>query len=169
VKVADSGPVADTTSRGVSDANILAVLHEANQGEIQAAQMALGKSSNPRVQSFAHQMIRDHARLDRGGDSLAKQIGITPAPPADDSLAAHVRQESATLSAAAQGAGFDKQYIDAQLEDHTTVLALLEQFERDAENAQVKAAVSSAIPVVRGHLARARKLSATLGSTTTQS
>jgi putative membrane protein len=172
VKVADSGApagAAPTTAGGVSDANILALLHEANQSEIKAAQMALGKSSNPQVKSFAHQMIRDHTKLDQGGDSLSKQIGITPAPPANDSLAMHAQQESATLGAAASGAGFDKQYMDAQVADHTTVLALLQQFETEAQNAQVKAAVSGAMPIVRGHLARARKLAATLGSTTTQS
>jgi putative membrane protein len=161
-----NGPVAATPP---ADANILAVLHEANQGEIGAAKLALTSSSNPQVKSFAHQMIRDHTKLDKAGDSVAKATNITPAPPANDSLEAHVQQESQTLSAAGKGPGFDKQYMDAQVQDHQTVLAMLRQFEGQAQNPQVKAAVSSAIPIVQGHLDRAKKLSATLGSSTTQS
>jgi putative membrane protein len=161
-----NGPVAATPP---ADANILAVLHEANQGEIAAAKMALNASSNPRVKSFAHQMIRDHMKLGKAGDSVAKATNITPVLPASDSLGAHVQQESQTLSAAGKGPGFDKQYMDAQVQDHESVLGMLQQFEGEAQNPQVKAAVSSAIPVVQGHLDRAKKLSATLGSSTTQS
>lgn len=153
----------------VSDASILAVLHEANQAEIHAAQLALASSGNANVKSFAHQMIRDHTKLDHAGDSVAKAINITPALPANDSLSAHVAQETQQLSAAGKGAGFDRQYIDDQVQDHRTVLALLQQFQTEAQSPQVKAAVTGAMPIVQGHLDRAKRLSATLGSETTQS
>jgi putative membrane protein len=165
-----SGDVAGgAASNGPSDANILGVMHEANQAEIQAAQLALNSSSNPQVKSFAHQMIRDHMKLDHAGDSVAKAANLAPEPPANDSLPGHVRQESAALRAAGHGAGFDKLYMDDQVQDHETVLALLQQFQGQAQNLDVKAAVSSAIPIVQGHLNRAKKLAATVGSTNTQS
>jgi putative membrane protein len=153
----------------MSDANILAVLHEANQGEIAAAQVALGASSNSRVKAFAHQMIRDHTKLEASADSLATEIGVTPTPPADDSLAAHGRQELETLRAAGSGVGFDKEYMDAQVADHATVLAMLQQCQGQAQNAQLKGAIGKAIPVVRGHLMYAKRLAATVGSSTIQS
>jgi putative membrane protein len=153
----------------VSDANILAVLHEANQAEIGAARLALTSSNSASVKSFAHQMIRDHTKLDHAGDSVAKATNITPALPANDSLSAHIAQETQQLTAAGKGAGFDKQYIDDQVQDHQTVLALLQQFQTQAQNPKVKAAVTGAMPIVQGHLDRAKRLSATLGSETTQS
>jgi putative membrane protein len=160
---------AGDVSGGVSDANILAILHEANEAEIHAARLALSSSTNASVKSFAHQMIRDHTKLDHAGDSVAKAANITPAPPANDSLKAHAAQEAQQLGAAGKGAGFDKQYIDDQVQDHQTVLDLLHQFQNDAQNPQVKDAVTSAMPIVQGHLERAKRLSATLGSETTQS
>jgi putative membrane protein len=151
---------------GVTDANILAVLHEANQGEIDAAQLALASGSNARVLAFAHQMIRDHTKLDQAGDSVAVRIGVTPMLPANDSLGAHGQADLEALRAAGHGAGFDKQYMDAQIADHTTVLALLRRFEGAAQNSQVKAAVSGAMPIVSGHLDRAKRVAAVVGSST---
>ncbi|HWZ58697.1 MAG TPA: DUF4142 domain-containing protein [Gemmatimonadaceae bacterium] len=165
--VASSAPGGAALSVAITDANILAVLHEANQGEIDAAHLALSSTSNPRVQAFAHQMIRDHTKLDRAGDSVATAVGITPTLPADDSLGTHGREEMRALQAAGQGTQFDKQYMEAQVEDHTMVLGMLQQFRGEAENAQVKAAVSGAIPIVRGHLERAKRVAAAVGAAAT--
>jgi predicted outer membrane protein len=76
--------------------------------------------------------------------------------------------ELEALRAAGRGVGFDKQYMDAQVADHTAVLALLRRFEGAAQNAQVKAAVSGAIPIVRAHLDRAKRVAAVVGNATTQ-
>jgi putative membrane protein len=159
---------AAATVDGATDANILAVMHEANQGEIDAAHLALASGSNARVLAFAKQMIRDHTKLDQAGDSLAVQIGVTPMLPANDSLGAHGQVELEALRAAGRGVGFDKEYMDAQVADHTTVLALLRRFQGSAQNAQVKAAVSGAIPIVSGHLDRAKRVAAVVGNATTQ-
>lgn len=141
-----------------TDTTILAVLHEANEAEIAAARVALDKSTNARVQSFAHEMIHDHARMDRQGALVASALNVTPIPLANDSLAAHLTEESAQLSAAAQGPAFDKAYIDAQVQDHETVLALLQRFQPAAQHDAVKTTITDAMPVVQKHLDQARAI-----------
>jgi putative membrane protein len=146
-----------------TDANILALLHEANAGEIAAARLALTKSTNARVQSFAHEMIHDHARMERQGALVASALGVTPIALANDSLAAHVTAESAQLTATAQGSAFDKAYIDGQVQDHETVLALLQRYQSAAHHDAVKSTITDAMPVVQKHLDQARAIQVRFG------
>jgi putative membrane protein len=162
----NSAPSAAPTSASAapSDAQIFAILGEANHAEIDAANVALQKASHNRVKSFARQMIHDHTMLLHKGDALAQRLNVTPQPPANDSLAQHVQQEKQALGAAAAGPAFDKQYMDAQVQDHQTVYALLQQFAGQAQNAQLKTLITQAEPIVHQHLTRAQSIDASLGA-----
>ena len=58
---------------------------------------ALGKATNPDVKAFAKLMMGEHHALRVQGQQLAKQLNVTPAPPADDSLKPAVASEMAAL------------------------------------------------------------------------
>jgi putative membrane protein len=154
----------NATTAPLSDANILALISEANNAEIQAAQMAETKASTPPVRAFAQLMIHDHRQMQAQGDQVAKAINVTPQPPANDTLAAHVQQEQSQLSPLSKGPDFDRAYINDQVADHQTVLAMLHQFESEAQAAQLKMLIEKAIPKVQSHLDRAQKLQSTLGA-----
>ena len=66
-----------------SDADILGLMHEANRGELQAAQLALQISSNADVKAFAGTMLTEHGAIDAELESLAAQLNITPTVPSD--------------------------------------------------------------------------------------
>lgn len=149
-----------------SDANIMALISEANNAEIQAARAALTKGASAGVRSFAQQMIHDHRRMQAQGDRLAKQLLITPQPPASDSLAQHVQQEQSQLSGLKKGPEFDRAYVTDQVADHQSVLAMLQQFQSTAQHPELKDLIAKAIPNVQSHLDRAQKLQGTLGTTT---
>jgi putative membrane protein len=154
----------EPTNAPLSDANIVALISEANNAEIQAAQMAETKATNPSVRKFAQLMIQDHRQMQAQGDQVAKAISVTPQPPANDSLAAHVQQEQSQLSSLAKGPDFDRAYINDQVADHQTVLAMLNQFDTQAQAPQLKTLIEKAIPKVQSHLDRAQKLQSTLGT-----
>jgi putative membrane protein len=150
----------------IGDPQIFALLSELNMGEIQAAKLAADKSKNPAVKSFAQKMIHDHTKMLNKGDSLATALKISPTAPAPDSVAAKGQAEQSNLNAAAPGGDFDKQYMDAQVADHEMTLAFLQQFQGQTQNADIKSLLSGAIPIVQGHLARAKKIDAQVGGQT---
>jgi putative membrane protein len=153
-------------SSSVGDAQIFALLSELNMGEIQAAKLAVDKSKSVAVKSFAQKMIHDHTKMLNQGDSVATALKISPAAPTPDSVATKGQAEQANLNAAAPGAAFDTQYMDAQVADHAMTLALLQQFQGQTESADIKSLLSGAIPIVQGHLARAKKIDAQVGGQT---
>jgi putative membrane protein len=155
----------DVSASPPTDAEILAVLSEANTAEIDAANTALARSGSADVKAFARAMIADHTTLLNGGTLLADSLDVPPQPPADDSLTAHfAKEKQALLSATA--ATFDRTYMDAQVEDHQTVLLMLQRFENQARHRRLKALIAQVEAVVQDHLARAQTVEAKVTSAT---
>lgn len=164
-----AAPATTSTSAGetaapMTDANILAVMHEANTAEIGAAQTALKHASAASVKTFARRMIRDHRAMDAKGTQVAKAANITPQAAASDTLPQHADHETAQLDSAT-GPAFDRAYMDDQVNDHQTVLSVLQQAQTSAQNPQVKAAVDTAVTKVQQHLDLAKKVQGELKPT----
>lgn len=138
----------------MTDAGILAMLHAANQGEIDAGKMAEKKATNSAVKSFAHDMVAAHTKMLNDGDALAKKLNITPDTAAADSIMSMNASTAATLSAAAKGAAFDSAYVNAQVAGHQYVLSMIKNAEGAAQNADLKTALTSAESQVQSHLDR---------------
>jgi predicted outer membrane protein len=51
-----------------------------------------------------------------------------------------------------------------QVQSHQTTLDNLRRFENQAQNADLKAMITKAIPAVQGHLERAQRIQSGLGS-----
>src|SRR5689334_8506646 len=60
-----------------TDPQIAGIVQTANQIDIEAAKLALKKSSNSEVKDFANQMISDHTNLMKSVNDLAKKLGVT--------------------------------------------------------------------------------------------
>ena len=138
----------------MTDAGIFAMLHAANQGEVDAGKIAEKKATNPAVKSFAHDMVAAHTRMLNDGDALAKKLNITPDAAAADSIVAMNTSTAATLSSTPKGAAFDSAYVNAQVAGHQYVLAKIKTAEGAAQNADLKAALTAAEPQVQSHLDR---------------
>jgi putative membrane protein len=150
-----------------TDAGILARMHEANQAEIDAAKTALAKASNPQVKSFAHDMLRENRTMDAKDTALAVSTGLTPQPAAND--IGGTTMESPHLIGVEPGPIFDMLYVDAQVIDQRTVLAMLRQFEDHAQDARLKSAISGDIHIVQLRLDRAKTLQLALNRSPAQS
>jgi putative membrane protein len=154
-----TGASGSTTALG--DADIANVIHEVNAGEIAAGKIAETKASNSDVKSYARDMVREHTALDKKGAKVASPAGATNAM--RDSIVNANNAMSSQLQSAANGAAFDRAYIDGQVMGHQNALAFLQRAQNMAQDSQLKQIITSAIPDVEKHLARARTLQSKVG------
>jgi putative membrane protein len=180
-ETADAGATADTalatgeamatdtagTTPQLTDANIVALLDEANMADSAAGAVARGKATSPEVKAFARLMMSEHHALRKQGQDLAKQLGVTPEPPATDPLKPLAESEMTALKATAKGADFDRVYIEHEIEAHKAVLDLAEDAHGAAQNEQLKALIEKAKPVIQKHLDQAEEIQGKLGKATT--
>ena len=165
--MAPADTAAAATTAKLSDANIVALLDEANKADSAAGAFALKKASDPGVKAFAKMMMGEHHALRVQGLALAKKLKVTPEPPADDPVAKAGAAEMDALNAAGTGATFDKAYIDQEVTIHKAVIDLADKAHGDAENPELKALIEKAKPTIQKHLDKAEELQQKLGKATT--
>src|SRR4051812_3097066 len=88
---ATATPPTTATTPALTDANIAALLDEANAGDSAAGKIASTKGTNAEVKAYGVIMMKDHHMLRKMGQDLVKKLNVTPAPPAGDSLPAKVQ------------------------------------------------------------------------------
>lgn len=147
----------------LNDANIAALLDEANAGDSAAGSVAEKKGTNAQVKEFGRTMVRDHHMLRKQGQDLAKKLNLTPQPPANDTLPNSAKAWGDSLNAMPKGASWDKAYIDHEVAAHQAVLQLLQTASGAAQNAQLKDLIQKATPTIQGHLAKAKDIQQKLG------
>jgi putative membrane protein len=145
-----------------SDANIFALLDEANAADSSAGAIAVTKGTSSEVREFGRRMTRDHHQLRAQGAALAKKLNITPAAPSDDPVTSMAQDETNTLNSTAKGKDFDKAYIDAEVNAHKAVLDLATKSAGQTQNSELKNLIQKAAPVVQGHLTKAESIQKTL-------
>ena len=160
VSMADTGmgAMAPPPAPGLSDANIVFILDNANMLDSTAGAVAAKKGTSADVREFAQMMMRDHHSLRQQGQDLAKKLGVTPeAPAADDSKGA-LDRTMALLNGAAKGKDFDKAYIDNEVTYHRAVLETATAAMGAAQNAELKNLIQKAAPAIQAHLDRAQAI-----------
>jgi putative membrane protein len=116
----DGGAAADI------DARAAAIAEAANKGEIQLAQLAQERATNPDVKAFADRMVTEHTATLQRQQQLFSRVGLTPK---DNDTAKSLRSEVSTMSDRLKnlsGTDFDREYIAGQVTLHTRVLSLLD-------------------------------------------
>jgi putative membrane protein len=145
-----------------TDANIVALLDEANMADSSAGALAVTKGTASAVRDFGRRMMRDHHQLRAQGQALAKKLNITPAPPSDDPVTPAGQKEMDTLNSTAKGKDFDKAYIDAEVDVHKAVLDIATKAAGQTKNAELKNLIQKAAPVIQRHLDKAESIQKTL-------
>ena len=103
---ADTSAMAANTSSNWTDANIFALLDEANAADSTAGSVAATKGTSSAVRDFGKRMMRDHHQLRVQGAALAKKLNITQAAPSDDPVTPAAQKEMDTLNSTAKGKDF---------------------------------------------------------------
>jgi putative membrane protein len=146
----------------VSDAQIAAIVVNANQVDIDAGKFAAGKSTDHAIQAFAMTMVTDHSAVNKSAVELVTKLKVTPEDnDTSRSLKAGGDQNLSTLGSLS-GKAFDKAYVDHEVAYHEQVIeAIKTVLIPNAQNAELKALLVKVLPAFEAHLGHAKHLQAT--------
>jgi len=123
--------------------------------EVQAAQLAEARASNPAVKSFAAIMRRDHTR---SSQDLKKAIAESGRSLVGASALNAEQQKALADITTAAPADFDRTYMESQVKAHGQALALMQAYAEQGDVPSLKAFASQASSAVQHHYQQARAL-----------
>jgi putative membrane protein len=143
----------------MTDGQIAAIVTSANTGEIAQAKLAQKNAKDAKVKAFAAMMVDHHGKNQKDAEALTKKLKITLAPnPVSDKIDAEGKDLMVKLSAE-KGADFDRDYMDAQIKEHTAVLSLFDdKLIPGAKAPELKQALTDFRPKIAAHLKSAQDL-----------
>ena len=146
-----------------NDAQIAHIAYTADTIDIKMGQLALQKSRNPEVRSFAADMVRDHTAVNGKALALVKKLNVQPQDN-DTSRALTEQAETETKKLAAlNGAAFDKAYADHELAYHRQVnQALRVTLMPAATNPELQSLLETGLKIFEGHQQHAEELAQAL-------
>lgn len=143
---------ADSLAR--QDKSFLVDAAHAGHAEIDASKLALEKSSNPEVKSFAEKMIADHGKV---GDELkalaaSKNVSVPEEP-------GMAQKAKIAILGKLQGATFDKQYAGIiGVSAHKDTVDLFRKTSTSAKDTDIKQFAADNLPALQHHLEMALQL-----------
>jgi putative membrane protein len=160
-----SRPGDEPVAESLRDTQILKIIDLANSGEVEQAQLAKTKASDPQVKKFAAMMVKDHTQAKQKGMQFGKSAGLAQ----EDSTTAHELQTKAdqTLATlkAAEPTAFDNAYMKAQVVQHQEVLDLLtNKLIPSATNPKLKTELEATRTVVQRHLGQSQQIHQSLAA-----
>lgn len=162
----DTSAVGGTANAGasagaaMSDANIAALVDEANVGDSTLAAAALPNLTSTGAKNFAKLMMGEHHAIHVQGLAVEKAQNITPVLPTPDPFKPAVEAEQTALSSMSKGAAYDSTYIDHEVGIHQAVIAWAGK--NPPQNAAYQQYLKTAGPVYQKHLDRALALQKTM-------
>jgi putative membrane protein len=155
--------MAETPTPALSDANIAAVVVQANTADILYAEMALAKSATPSVREFATMTKRDHESVNEAAVALVTRLGLTPV---DNELSFDLRDDAETKRLTLrdfEGFAFDSAYAANEVSYHTTLLGAIDAaLIPSVTNSELRDLLIAVRPAVAAHLTHAQTLAASL-------
>jgi putative membrane protein len=115
--------------------------------EVELGRLASQKAQNADVKKFAQMMVTDHSKANDELKSIAQKKNIV-LPTALDSK----HQSDISKFQSASGADFDKQYVDAMVEDHEKDVAFFQRQSETGTDPDAKAFATKTLPVLKKHL-----------------
>jgi putative membrane protein len=162
----------------------------AGHAEIELGRLAQQKAGSPDVREFGAMMVRDHqkagdelkqiagrhdiqpeARDTAGTSGAAREPGYAAdRPSADrpeptgssDMMMDDEHRELHQRLSRLSGAEFDREYIDAMVNDHEKAVDAVEDKANDGDNSDVKQWAATTLPALKQHLERARQIQSSL-------
>jgi len=137
-------------STKLNTAMVLAQMHQTNLMEIELAKMAQEKGSINGVRAYANQLVQDHTSLDQMVISMAQKSGNRAAV----GRSAHESAQEKTLEKklkSANGAKFDKLFLQQANSDHESLILKLQQDREDASDDELEALIDKTIPILEQH------------------
>lgn len=142
----------------LDDPTIVAIFDAANTADIETGALAAERGSAPEVREFGAMLVRDHEHVRKLGRDLAKKLGVTPTPPADDASA---RSHAAAMERlrSLEGAEFDHVFLQHEVTFHDGVIDAIQTTLLPAiENEELRKLVVQVAPAFKAHMEAAANL-----------
>jgi putative membrane protein len=127
---------------------------EDGRTEIELGKMAQERSRNAAVRDFAAMMVRDHTKA---AEEL-KAAASAAAQPTDHQDADSDHQRLHDQLSELSGDAFDREYINAMVDEHEEAVREIENKSESSSNDQVRQWATKTLPAVTQHLERAREI-----------
>jgi predicted outer membrane protein len=132
-------------------ADVLGTLHEADQKEIQAGEIAQKNGQSKAVKDYGKMLVKDHTVADDKVAELAQHervdlVASTPAPGPND------------MGTMASGADFDRKFAQEMLDDHRKALGVLTDARDTTTDPQLRKLLTDLIPMLEKHEAAAERI-----------
>lgn len=121
----------------------------ANEFEIESSKLALTKSTNDKVKSFAQQMVDDHTKAGQDFQTALSSSSVdkSQVPTALDKK----HQKIMDKLNKADAKDFDKDYIDAQTSAHKDAVSLFSDYSKKGDDQSLKAFATQTLPTLQHH------------------
>jgi len=130
---------------------------EAGIAEVVTGNLALEKSQNAEIKTFAQQMVTDHTKANQKLGDIARKLDIS----VPDEAALTDKVKKVILEWREES--FDKSYINNQVDAHEKAVELFKKEAASSDKAELKAFASDTLPTLEHHLEQAKALQATHG------
>ncbi|TRM53439.1 DUF4142 domain-containing protein [Achromobacter sp. LC458] len=150
---APATPMAADSKLDSKDRDFLENAAQSGHMEVEGSKLALQKSQNAEIKSFAQKMIDDHGKAGQKLASLAKSKGYDA--PTEPSL----MQQAKLKTLGMRDDGFDKAYAEGVgVSAHEDAVKLFEDASKNAKDPEVKQFAAETLPILQQHLQMAKTL-----------
>jgi putative membrane protein len=155
---------ASLQAQGINDAQIASIVVTANQVDVDAGKLAAARATSAEVKAFGQQMVTDHMGVNKAAAELVTRLKVTPEDNATSKALKAGGEKNVANLKGLKGAGFDKAYIDHEVEYHQQVLDAVDKtLIPSAKNEELKALLVKVRPAFVAHLEHAKHIQASLG------
>ena len=120
---------------------------EGGIAEVEMGKLAVQKAQNPEVKKFAQMMVAHHTKANNELKAAAAKKKIKLPETYGPNQKSTVDELNRLT-----GADFDREYVQAMVDNHTADVALFEDESQDDSDPEAKAFAAKALPVLKKHL-----------------
>jgi putative membrane protein len=124
---------------------------DGGQAEVQLAELAAQRATNPEVKSFAQKLVDDHTKVNSELMSIASQKNVK-VDVDDDKDRAYKRLNKKS------GSEFDQEFVEHMIDEHEKDVKMFEKAASDAKDPEIRAFASKHVSHLREHLQQAQSL-----------
>ncbi len=149
--------VASWQAMAASSDDFVEAATESGIAEVVTAKLALEKSQNGEIKTFAQQMVTDHTKANQKLADIARKLDIEV--PDEAALTDKVKK----MILEWRDESFDKSYVNNQVDAHEKAVELFKKEASSSDKAELKAFASETLPTLEQHLQHAKELQAKHG------
>jgi putative membrane protein len=152
-----AGAAGTAGSAGAPDADFIQDQLADGDAEVALGRLVEDRATTPQVKEFGQMMVSEHQKAGAELKEIASKHNIA-IESKEHSEHNDLRERLSKLS----GAEFDREYIEAMVDDHEKAVNDVEKKAENADNPEIRQWASKTLPTLRQHLERAKQIQQTL-------